>query len=123
MTSRNKVNIGYFLMALGAALMIFAVFSSAAKSDSLVCRDAGGFQIYIETDNNETAVDPTLKEMGALRVEWVTMGTSYSRIQFHNGEGEWRISFIIPCTMIKEQVNETSSLRKFIALTITEKIK
>ena len=103
---------------IGTLIFCLGVFLQVAKADNMVCRDNGHTQIYIETSDLETPIDAKLKKLGAIRVSWISMGTPWNTIKTHAGN-DWRVGNIIPCTMIVEKKNVTSSLKEYLSLTWT----
>ena len=101
-------------LIIGFVISITAI--SSAKADNMVCRDFERVQIYVETENLEILMDERLQKRGALRVEWISMSNFSATIRFHTNQ-EWRIGNIIPCIMIKEEINNTDYLVKYLSLT------
>lgn len=120
--SNKKASILLIVLA-GILTGLFTLLLSITpvKADNMICRDNGGLQVYIETDDLETPVSEYFKELGAIRVAWVSLSSqSYTTIRFH-GDGdyiEWRIGSIIPCIMIKEETNETAALKTYLSLSL-----
>lgn len=107
---------GLVCMVVGVLIFCFGVFMDKAKADNMVCRDNNTTQIYIETDDIETPINEGLKKLGAIRSSWVSMANLYHTVRFHNRD-ELRISTIIPCVMIVEKKNVTTSLETYLDLT------
>lgn len=117
--SNKKASILLIVLA-GILTGLFTLLLSITpvKADNMICRDNGGLQVYIETDDLETPVSEYFKELGAVRVAWVSLSQIYTTIRLH-GDGdyiEWRIGSIIPCIMIKEETNETTALKAYLSL-------